>query len=60
MTRYHFFNYLYPDQAKEIDQGYQVISSTIWNAFTKYTYLDKIFSFTPKELKKDLDEVSGE
>jgi hypothetical protein len=60
MTRYHFFNALYPIEAKEIDQGYQELSSTIWNAFTRVTGINKLFSFTPKEFKVDQDEVSDE
>jgi|TARA_B110000459_G_C16493389_1_gene439907 hypothetical protein len=60
MTRYHQFNYLYPDKANDIHQGYQDMSSSIWNAFTKITHIDKLFVFTPKEFKKDQDEVSGE
>lgn len=60
MTRYHFFNYMFPDQAKDIDDGYAMMPSTIWNAFTKFTHIDRLFVFTPKEFKKDQDEVSGE
>lgn len=49
MTRYHYFNSLYPNQAKEIQEGYQAMSSTMWNAFTRVTGLYKFFSFTPGE-----------
>jgi hypothetical protein len=40
---------MYPEVAKDISQGNQEISSTIWNAFTKVTGLYKFFSFTPGE-----------
>lgn len=50
MTRFHYFNYLYPNQAKDIHEGYQAMSTTMWNAFTKATGLSRFFKFTPSEI----------
>ena len=54
MTRYHFFNMSFPDQADQIHKGYSDMSSIVWNAFTKVTRLDRFFAFTPTELKEDI------
>ena len=47
MTRYHYFNTMYPEVAKEVHQGYQDMSSTMWYSFTKITGLSRFFKFTP-------------
>jgi len=60
MTRYHFFNAMYPMEANKISEGYSTIGKAIWNTFATITMLDKLFVFTPKELILDPDEVSGE
>jgi hypothetical protein len=36
---------MYPDKAKEIDQGFEQVIPIVWNAFTKYTGIKKLFSF---------------
>ena len=45
MTRYQYFNMMYPDEAKKIDQGFGEVAPVIWNAFTKYTGIKRLFSF---------------
>lgn len=47
MTRYHYFNQMYPDQAREIDKGYSDGGSIMWKAFTRVSGLDRLFRFTP-------------
>ena len=61
MTRFHYFNYLYPDVAKQRSLGYQEMSSTIWNAFTRVTGINKFFKFTPSEFDTaDQAEAKGQ
>lgn len=50
MTRYHYFNYMYPEAAKQIDEGFANTLPIVWNAFTKLTGLNRFFSFTPSEI----------
>lgn len=60
MTRYHYFNSMFPEEAKKIDQEYTEMSRIIWNAFARATWLHKYFEFTPKIIKdnpvKDQDK----
>ena len=55
MTRYHYFNQMYPDQAREIDKGYSDGGSIMWKAFTKVSGLDRLFRFTPPTITNGLD-----
>lgn len=55
MTRYHYFNQMYPDQAREIDKGFSDGASIMWNAFTKVSGLDRLFKFTPAFSKWSAD-----
>ncbi len=61
MTRYNYFNYMYPDEAKKIDQGFAEAMPAIWNAFTKVTGLNRFFSFTPAEITNNpaKDQAQG-
>lgn len=47
MTRYHYFNAMYPQVSKDISDGYSAMSSNVWNAFTRVTGIDRFFKFTP-------------
>lgn len=55
MTRYHYFNQMYPDQAREIDKGYSDGGSIMWKAFTRVSGLDRLFRFTPPTITNGLD-----
>ena len=55
MTRYHYFNQMYPDQARQIDKGYSDGGSIMWKAFTKVSGLDRLFRFTPPTITNGLD-----
>jgi hypothetical protein len=50
MTRYHFFNAMYPRQSADLSEGLSVAPYIVWNAFTRVTGLDRFFRFTPSEL----------
>jgi len=55
MTRYHFFNFMYPTEANKIHQGYADMTT----AFTKLTGIDKLmvlFKFTPRDWDRPKDE----
>lgn len=61
MTRYHFFSFLYPNQAKQISDGYSIGPTIVWNAFTKATGLNRFFKFTPSEFNTaDQAEAKGQ
>lgn len=47
---------MYPDQAREIDNGFAQAGPAIWNAFTRVTGLYKFFSFTPAEISNNPDK----
>ena len=55
MTRYHYFNQMYPDRAKETSKGYADGGSIMWKAFTKVSGLDRLFRFTPPTITNGLD-----
>ena len=59
MTRYHYFNYMYPEAAKQIDEGFASTIPIIWNGFTKATGLYKFFSFTPDEIRNNPAKDQG-
>lgn len=55
MTRYHFFNFMYPTEANKINEGYNDIAY----AFTKVTGINKLmmyFKFTPRNWDRPKDE----
>jgi len=60
MTRYHYFNVYYPEQAKKISEGYADAIPTIWNGFTRVTGLYRFFSFTPAEINNNPAKDQGE
>lgn len=55
MTRYHYFNQMYPARAKETSKGYSDGGSLMWKAFTKVSGLDRLFRFTPPTITNGLD-----
>lgn len=61
MTRYHYFNVYYPEEARKISEGYASAGSIVWNGFTRVTGLYKFFSFTPVEINNnpDKDMIKG-
>lgn len=61
MTRYHQFNSRFPEEANNIHQGYQDMSSIIWKAFSSATFLHKFFpfSFTADFDKFQAGELDG-
>jgi hypothetical protein len=44
--RNHFFQVSYPKAAQQQRDDHNEMSLFVWHAFTKYTGLQKIFSFT--------------
>jgi hypothetical protein len=44
--RNHFFQVSYPKAAQEQRDDHNELSLFIWHAFTKYTGIQKLFSFT--------------
>jgi hypothetical protein len=47
---------MYPDKAREIDNGFAEAGPAVWQAFTRVTGLYKFFSFTPDEIKNNPDK----
>jgi hypothetical protein len=46
MPRNHYFQVNYPHAAAKQVEDQIMLSNVIWHAFTKFTGLQKIFSFT--------------
>jgi hypothetical protein len=46
MPRNHYFQIHYPHAAAKQAEDQALLANTVWHAFTKYTGLQKLFSFT--------------
>jgi hypothetical protein len=57
--RNHFFQAAYPKAAAQQQADRDELSLFVWHAFTKYTGLQKIFSFTVLPLPEG-DQAKGQ
>lgn len=57
--RNHFFQVSYPKAAAQQRDDHNQMSLFVWNAFTKYTGIQKLFSFTVLPLPEG-DQAKGQ